>query len=87
MSQAQLLEALDLLKSGRLELGPQMDRAHEICQGREGSAMYDWIHALVHRIEGDDWNAGYWYRRAGRERHPGPVSEEWQIIRDAVEAG
>ena len=28
--------------------------------------MASWIHAVVHRMEGDLANAGYWYRRVGR---------------------
>lgn len=41
------------------------DRAHEVCQqakSRDG----DWVHAYLHRKEGDLGNAGYWYARAGR---------------------
>lgn len=87
MSRDQLLKSLDLLKSGDLQPGFEMEMAHQICQSHEGSPLFDWIHALVHRIEGDDGNAGYWYRRAGKTRHPGPVEEEWRIIRTAVEAG
>ena len=85
MSRAELLSALDWLKKGNLRPGPEMERAHAICQRHEGTPSYDWIHALVHRIEGDDANAGYWYRRAGETRHAGSVAEEWQIIRAAVE--
>ena len=81
-----LLKSLDLLEEGGLAPGPGMDAAHEICQDHEGQAMFDWIHALVQRIEGDDWNADYWYRRAGHSRHAGSVREEWQIIRTAVDA-
>ncbi len=86
MTQAQLTKALDLLAQGALRTGAAHAAAHQICQDHEGAPLYDWIHALVHRIEGDDANAGYWYRRAGRPRHPGTVEEEWQIIRQAVEA-
>jgi hypothetical protein len=64
-----------------------MEKAHEICQEHEGAPLYDWVHALVHRIEGDDANAGYWYRRAGRARHEGSIEEERQIIRTVVEKG
>lgn len=85
MSQEQLLKALDLLKKGNLKPGAEMDAAHEICQAREGAPLYDWIHALVHRIEGDDANAAYWYRSAGRSRHPGSVAEEWEIIHAAID--
>ncbi|GAB5377915.1 MAG: hypothetical protein AcusKO_43770 [Acuticoccus sp.] len=86
MPDAQLLKSLDLLKNGGLRMGAEMDKAHAICQSHEGSPLFDWVHALVHRIEGDDGNAGYWYRRAGRTRHPGPVEEEWQLIRTEADA-
>ena len=61
MAQARLLLALDLLRQGNLRKGEAFETAHEICQENEGSAMFDWVHALVHRIEGDDANAAYWY--------------------------
>jgi len=79
-----LLEALDSLKAGDLRTGPEWERAHEICQAHEGEADFDWIHALCHRIEGDDGNAGYWYRSAGRARNRGTIAEEWAAIRDAL---
>ncbi len=85
MSVGQLLTSLDLLRRGNFQPGTQMEKAHQICQAHEGSPLYDWIHALVHRIEGDDANAAYWYRRAGKTRHPGSIEEEWQIVRTAVE--
>ncbi len=85
MSREQLLISLELLKKGDFQPGTQMEMAHQICQRHEGSTFYDWVHALVHRIEGDDANAGYWYRRAGRTRHSGSVEEEWQVIRKVVE--
>jgi hypothetical protein len=87
MHQAELLKALDLLKQGNLQNGDECEAAHQICQRHEGTALFDWVHALVHRIEGDDGNAAYWYRRAGRSRHPGTVEQEWQAIRQVVEAG
>ena len=83
MSHAQALKALELLKAGDFLAGSQMEEAHEICQSHEGEPEFDWVHALVHRIEGDDWNADYWYRRAGQLRHPGTIEEEWEAIRAA----
>ena len=82
----QLLTALDLLKKGDFQPGLDMEKSHEICQRYEGAEPYDWIHALIHRIEGDDANASYWYRRAGKVRHSGSVEEEWKIIRTSVES-
>ena len=84
MSQVLVLEALDLLRVGNFQSGTELEKAHQISQEHEGAALFDWVHALVHRIEGDDANAGYWYRRAGKTRHPGSIEEEWHIIRTAV---
>ena len=84
MSEDQLQNALDCLKAGNFALGKEWEEAHEICQAHEGNQPFDWVHALVHRIEGDDRNAGYWYNRAGKERHSGSIEEEWQAIRSAV---
>lgn len=42
----------------------EWDTAHEIAQAQEGEARHDWVHAHLHRVEGDQGNAGYWYRRA-----------------------
>jgi hypothetical protein len=80
MSQEQISKALDCLKTGNFRPGADWEKAHQICQMHEGAPLFDWVHALVHRIEGDEANAGYWYRRAGKSRHSGSVEEEWQII-------
>jgi len=85
MSQGLLLSSHDLLKAGKFRPGTEMDKAHQVCQENEGASLYDWVHALIHRIEGDDANAGYWYRRAGKTRHSGSIEQEWQIIRTEVE--
>ena len=39
-----------------------------------------WIHAYLHRKEGDLFNANYWYRRAGKKRPSHSLQEEWQEI-------
>ncbi|HUS00916.1 MAG TPA: hypothetical protein VMY77_04275 [Chitinophagaceae bacterium] len=39
-----------------------------------------WIHAYLHRREGDMGNADYWYRRAGKPRPPVSLEEEWEEI-------
>ena len=36
-----------------------------------------WVHAYLHRKEGDLWNADYWYRRAGRTRPTTSLEQEW----------
>lgn len=42
--------------------------AHELCQAHEGQADCDYVHALLHRREGDFSNAKYWFREVGE--HP-----------------
>ena len=55
------------------------DRAHEIVMNDEGSDAA-WVHAHLHRVEGDDVNAGYWYRQA-RKRAAGATAEvEWDMM-------
>ena len=39
-----------------------------------------WIHAYLHRKEGDIWNADYWYSKAGRKRPAASLEEEWETI-------
>jgi len=54
-------------------------RAHEIVQD-DPSREAAWVHAYLHREEGDSWNAGYWYRQAGRPVCSGPLDEEWRAM-------
>jgi len=55
------------------------DRAHRIAmdaKGRDGA----WVHAYLHRQEGDLDNARYWYRKARRPEATGALDEEWAAI-------
>ena len=58
-------------------------RAHEVAQEVDGSDGA-WVHAYLHRKEGDAGNAGYWYRRAGRPVATGELREEWERIVEAL---
>ncbi len=58
-------------------------RAHEIAQDA-GSVDGAWVHAYLHRKEGDQGNAGYWYRQAGRPHSRAPSLAEWEEIVRAV---
>lgn len=58
-------------------------RAHQAAQADEGREAA-WVHALLHREEGDLANADYWYRRAGQRRPAGPLAAEWQAIAAAL---
>jgi hypothetical protein len=54
-------------------------KAHEIAQEIE-SPEAAWVHAYLHRKEGDQGNAGYWYRRAGKPYSGAPLETEWEEI-------
>ena len=60
------------------------DAAHKLVQSDEGEAKADWVHAYLHRKEGDLSNAGYWYRRAGKVTSQQTLTEEWQAIVQAL---
>jgi hypothetical protein len=62
------------------------DLAHESAQQDEGPDG-SWVHAYLHRKEGDASNAGYWYRRAGKQPSQIAFEEEWfQIINSLLNA-
>jgi hypothetical protein len=63
------------------------DAAHKLCQSREGEAQCDWVHAYLHRKEGDLSNAGYWYRRAGQPVATDSLEQEWGAIAQALLKG
>lgn len=46
-----------------------------------------WVHAYLHRKEGDLANAGYWYRRAGKPIATDALGVEWEAIARALLAG
>ena len=55
------------------------DKSHTIIQDIEDNNA-SWIHAYLHRKEGDIGNADYWYRRAGKKRPSVTLEEEWEDI-------
>jgi len=55
------------------------NEAHAVAQEIEDKTG-SWIHAYLHRKEGDLGNAGYWYRRAGRPAATDSLNEEWDRI-------
>lgn len=58
-------------------------RAHESAQQDEGAAG-SWVHAYLHRKEGDTSNATYWYSRCGRRLSTVSLEEEWEEIVTAL---
>ena len=55
------------------------NKAHEIIQNAEDKTAA-WIHAYLHRKEGDIGNADYWYSRADKKRPTVTLNEEWENI-------
>lgn len=74
---ARALEALWRAKRG------EWDAAHALAQA-EDNPTGAWVHAHLHRIEGDEANAGYWYRRAGKPHCTAPLDEEWAQIAETL---
>jgi hypothetical protein len=58
-------------------------QAHELVMDESG-ADAAWVHAYLHRVEGDLPNAGYWYRQAGRKAATGVLETEWDDIATAL---
>jgi hypothetical protein len=54
-------------------------KAHDQVDQLEGKDAAR-IHAYLHRKEGDQWNAAYWYRRAGVAVYQGTPEEEWENL-------
>ncbi|MDP6566699.1 MAG: hypothetical protein QF578_17860 [Alphaproteobacteria bacterium] len=57
--------------------------AHKLAQDQD-DAIGAWVHAHLHRVEGDLSNAGYWYRRAGKPDASVSLEEEWAEIAAAL---
>jgi hypothetical protein len=59
------------------------DKAHKIVMDDEGREAA-WVHAYLHRVEGDLPNAGYWYRTAGKPVATGALEAEWATVAKAL---
>ena len=59
------------------------DKAHQIVQD-DPSREAAWVHAYLHRVEGDLGNAGYWYRQAGQAVAKDTLQAEWERIASAL---
>jgi hypothetical protein len=56
----------NLIRAVELAIAGSWAQAHEIVQQDEDDTTSCWIHAVLHKIEGDAGNSRYWYRRAGQ---------------------
>jgi hypothetical protein len=78
---AHLVDAVEHALSGKWR------EAHEIVQQDEKGEFACWIHAVLHRQEGDLPNASYWYTRCGRRLRKGLTPEdELREIQVALQA-
>jgi len=78
----------DLLKAIELALNGQWDAAHSLVQQYETDNNAAWIHAVLHKIEGDAGNSRYWYRRGGKLEHfPDEPRAELAVIRKFLMGG
>ena len=59
------------------------DEAHKLAQDTP-DPIGAWVHAYLHRVEGDESNAGHWYKRADRPHSKAPLPEEWEEIATAL---
>ena len=81
------VELPPLLQAIRLGLRGEWEPAHGIAQTMEDDADGAWVHAWLHRIEGDLGNADYWYRRARRTpRRDETSAEGLEIARALIES-
>lgn len=80
MSHADLKKAVLALKADGVRLGTAWDHAHELAQAHEGDTAFDRLHAFLHRIEDDQANAAYWYRRANEPVFDGDIKSECDVL-------
>ena len=73
----------EALKSLWHEAKGDWEASHSIAQDIP-SEVGNWIHAYLHRKEGDEWNAGYWYRQAKRPFPTLTLEEEFKEILEYV---
>jgi hypothetical protein len=83
LDRAEAAPAAPALRALWFDARGDWDAAHKcVDQSSEPDDM--WVHAYLHRKEGDAGNAAYWYRRAGKAPYAGGLSEEWREIAAAL---
>ncbi len=67
----------ELIKGVEHAIEGEWESAHKVAQSDAADRDYCWLHACLHKIEGDEGNARYWYRRAGHayEAYADPKAE------------
>ncbi len=59
------------------------NKAHQLVDSLPGSQAAA-VHAYLHRVEGDNWNANYWYSKAGRKMKEISLKEEWKELTEEL---
>jgi hypothetical protein len=81
LSQEQPPEELNApLRALWLDAKGDWEGAHDALQGQPDRGGAGWVHAYLHRVEGDLSNARYWYTRAGKPESTQPLDVEWEQI-------
>ncbi len=70
----------DLLKAVQLALADDWHAAHKLAQQHQ-DPMANWLHAVLHKIEGDAWNSQYWYAKTN-----GMSYERYDDAREELQA-
>ncbi len=73
----------DHLKALWYDAFGEWDKSHKVVQDIDDTNAC-WIHAYLHRKEGDTFNAGYWYNKAGRPKPSSSLDSEWDQIVTAL---
>ncbi|SIN83655.1 hypothetical protein [Algoriphagus halophilus] len=67
------------LKALYFDMKGDWQAAHDLVDQLPGKSAAR-VHAYLHRKEGDQWNADYWYRRAGESRPSISLEKEWGML-------
>jgi hypothetical protein len=75
----------ELLIAVQAALDGDWDNAHKIAQDYSDSTA-NWIHAVLHKIEGDEWNSKYWYARTAGKSYEdfSDANEELKAIQNSL---
>ena len=84
-----MAERQDLIRAVELAIAGDWKTAHEIVQQDEADPTSCWIHAVLHKIEGDAWNSRYWYARTGGRQYEdySDPKAELRAIAEALKTG
>lgn len=74
-----------LIEACTLALQGEWDASHRIAQDYS-DPIANWIHAVLHKIEGDVWNSNYWYARTAGKRYEDfrDANEELKVIQNIL---